>query len=254
MDNLVIRFGGLLAVDRISLIAKPGTITGLIGPNGAGKTSTFNACSGLVRPTSGKVLLGGRDISRFTPARHAQGGLGRTFQRVELCESLPVYDNIAIGCEAGLAGGNPLEHVLSRPATRREIDDRVWGAVELCGLEGVVNTPAHALSTGQRRLLELARCLVSPFQILLLDEPSSGLDRNETDRFGELLERVVGERGLGILLVEHDMDLVMRVCSTLYVLDYGELIFNGSPREARNSPIVQAAYLGQPEPVQGKTA
>ena len=160
----------------------------------------------------------------------------------------------AIGCEAGLAGGNPLKHVLSRSATRHQIDDQVWEAVKLCGLEAVVTTPAHALSTGQRRLLELARCLVSPFEILLLDEPSSGLDRAETDRFGDLLERVVAERGLGILLVEHDMELVMRVCSTLYVLDYGELIFSGSPSEARNSPIVQAAYLGQPEPVQGKTA
>jgi ABC-type branched-subunit amino acid transport system ATPase component/branched-subunit amino acid ABC-type transport system permease component len=254
VDDLVIRFGGLLAVDRVSLAARPGTITGLIGPNGAGKTSTFNACSGLVRPTSGRVRFGGRDISRFTPARRAHAGLGRTFQRVELCESFPVYDNIAIGCEAGLAGGNPLKHVLSRPAARRQIDDRVWEAVKLCGLEAVVNTPAHALSTGQRRLLELARCLVSPFQILLLDEPSSGLDRAETDRFGDLLERVVAERGLGILLVEHDMELVMRVCSTLYVLDYGELIFSGSPGEARNSPIVQAAYLGQPEPVHGRTA
>jgi ABC-type branched-subunit amino acid transport system ATPase component/branched-subunit amino acid ABC-type transport system permease component len=254
VDDLVIRFGGLVAVDRVSLAAKTGTITGLIGPNGAGKTSTFNACSGLVRPTSGGVLFGGRDISRFTPARRAHAGLGRTFQRVELCESFPVYDNIAIGCEAGLAGGNPLNHVLSRPAARRQIDDRVWEAIKLCGLESVVNTPAHALSTGQRRLLELARCLVSRFQILLLDEPSSGLDRTETDRFGDLLERVVAERGLGILLVEHDMDLVMRVCSTLYVLDYGELIFSGSPGEARNSPIVQAAYLGQPEPVQEKTA
>jgi ABC-type branched-subunit amino acid transport system ATPase component/branched-subunit amino acid ABC-type transport system permease component len=254
VDDLMIRFGGLVAADRVSLAATPGTITGLIGPNGAGKTSTFNACSGLVRPTSGRVLFGGRDVSGFTPARRARVGLGRTFQRVELCESFPVYDNIAIGCEAGLAGGNPLKHVLSRPAARREIDYRVWEAVKLCGLEAVVNTPAHALSTGQRRLLELARCLVSPFQILLLDEPSSGLDRAETDRFGNLLERVVAERGLGILLVEHDMDLVMRVCSTLYVLDYGELIFSGSPGEARNSPIVQAAYLGQPEPVQGKTA
>lgn len=254
VDDLVIRFGGLVAVDRVSLAAKTGTITGLIGPNGAGKTSTFNACSGLVRPTSGQILFGGRDISRFTPARRAHTGLGRTFQRVELCESFPVYDNIAIGCEAGLAGGNPVKHVLSRSGTRREIDDWVREAVGLCGLEAVVNTPAHALSTGQRRLLELARCLVSPFQILLLDEPSSGLDRAETDRFGDLLERVVAERGLGILLVEHDMDLVMRVCSTLYVLDYGELVFSGSPGEARNSPIVQAAYLGQPEPVQGKTA
>ena len=254
VDDLMIRFGGVVAVDRVSLAAQTGTITGLIGPNGAGKTSTFNACSGLVRPTSGRVLFGGRDISRFTPARRAHAGLGRTFQRVELCESFPVYDNIAIGCEAGLAGGNPLKHVLSRPAARHQIDGQVWEAVKLCGLEAVVDTPAHALSTGQRRLLELARCLVSPFEILLLDEPSSGLDRAETDRFGDLLERVVAERGLGILLVEHDMELVMRVCSTLYVLDYGELIFSGSPSEARNSPIVQAAYLGQPEPVQGKTA
>ena len=136
----MIRFGGLLAVDRVSLAAQAGTITGLIGPNGAGKTSTFNACSGLVRPTSGRVLFGGRDISRLTPARRAHAGPGRTFQRVELCESFPVYDNIAIGCEAGVAGGNPLRHVLSRPAARREIDDRVWDAVKLCGLEAVVNS------------------------------------------------------------------------------------------------------------------
>jgi ABC-type branched-subunit amino acid transport system ATPase component len=248
VDGLVVRFGGLVAVDHLSVLAEPGVITGLIGPNGAGKTTTFNACSGLVRPSAGRVLLGRTDISRFATARRAQSGLGRTFQQVELCESLSVYDNVAIGCEAGIAGSNPLTHVLSRRATRRAIDRRVWAAVRMCGLDTVINTPAHALSTGQRRLVELARCLTSPFDMLLLDEPSSGLDRTETERFGGILERVVAERGLGILLVEHDMALVMKVCSMLYVCDYGKLIFSGAPSEARRSPVVQAAYLGEPEP------
>jgi ABC-type branched-subunit amino acid transport system ATPase component/branched-subunit amino acid ABC-type transport system permease component len=248
VEDLVVRFGGLVAVDHLSVLAEPGVITGLIGPNGAGKTTTFNACSGLVRPSAGRVLLGGTDISRFAPARRAQNGLGRTFQQVELCESLSVYDNVAIGCEGGIAGSNPLGHVLSRRATRRAIDSRVWDAVRLCGLDTVIDTPAHALSTGQRRLLELARCLTSPFDMLLLDEPSSGLDRTETERFGGILERIVAERGLGILLVEHDMALVMKVCSMLYVCDYGKLIFSGAPSEARMSPAVQAAYLGEPEP------
>jgi ABC-type branched-subunit amino acid transport system ATPase component/branched-subunit amino acid ABC-type transport system permease component len=244
VEGLEVRFGGLVAVDGVSLGAKPGQITGLIGPNGAGKTTTFNACSGLVRATAGRVLLGGRDVSRSGPSARARHGLGRTFQKMELFDSLTVRDNVEAGAEAALAGANPLTHLASRPNDGPRIRAATDRAMELCGLSALSDLPAMSLSTGQRRLVELARCLAGPFQLLLLDEPSSGLDRAETQHFGEILRHVVAERGIGILLVEHDMSLVLDVCEHLYVLDFGELIFQGTPAEVTSSEIVKAAYLG----------
>ncbi|ABW12372.1 ABC transporter related [Parafrankia sp. EAN1pec] len=244
VQDLKVRFGGVLAVDGLSLAAPTGRITGLIGPNGAGKTTTFNACSGLVRPNSGRVLLAGHDVSRAGPAARARRGLGRTFQRMELFDSLPVRDNVAAGAEGALAGGNPLTHLASRPEDRVQVRRATDDALEMCDLTALADTVTAKLSTGQRRLVELARCLAGPFQILLLDEPSSGLDRVETVRFGEILRRVVAERGVGILLVEHDMALVLDICEMIYVLDFGRLVFAGSPGEVVASSVVQAAYLG----------
>jgi ABC-type branched-subunit amino acid transport system ATPase component len=245
--GLSVRYGGHLAVGDFSLSAPKGRITGLIGPNGAGKTTTFNACCGLVRATAGEITLHGRDISRFSPAARARLGLGRTFQRMELFDSMTVAENIALGREAALAGANPLRHLASVPAERAAVGESVRAAAALCGIGGLLPRSAGALSTGQRRLVELARVLAGPFDMLLLDEPSSGLNRAETERFGAVLQRVIANRDVGILLVEHDMELVMGICAKIYVLDFGTQIFAGTPAQVMASEQVRSAYLGSTE-------
>jgi ABC-type branched-subunit amino acid transport system ATPase component/branched-subunit amino acid ABC-type transport system permease component len=250
VDGLTVGFGGLIAVDGLSLTAAPGKITGLIGPNGAGKTTVFNACSGLVTPRSGKVRLSGRNVTRLPAAARARTGLGRTFQQMELFDSLSVLDNVLVGFEASKAGGGVYSQVVAKRGERQQGLAIARSLLELCGLTDLEDAQAGALSTGQRRLVELARCLAGPFSVLLLDEPSSGLDHRETETFGQILKRVVAERGVGILLVEHDMALVMDVCDEIYVMDFGTRIFAGTPDQVRSSAAVRAAYLGTdaPEP------
>jgi ABC-type branched-subunit amino acid transport system ATPase component len=245
--SLTVRFGGHTAVDGLDLEASAGRLNGLIGPNGAGKTTTFNACTGLLRPTAGRVHFKGRDVTSLGPAARARLGLGRTFQRMELWASMSVAENVALGVEAGLAGANPFRHLIPRRRERTHLGHRVDEALNRCGLEDIAGRPAGALSTGQRRLLELARAIACGFDVLLLDEPSSGLDHAESARMGQILRRLVDEAGTGILLVEHDMALVMSVCDYLYVLDFGELIFEGTPAETMSSPAVRSAYLGSEE-------
>lgn len=242
--DLTVRYGGLVAVDGLSLTAPSGRITGLIGPNGAGKTSTFDACSGFNRRIGGTVLLHGHDVTRLAPAARARRGLGRTFQSVELCDTLTVLENVRLGDEAARAGLNPFTQVVAGRAAWRTTRARALDALERCGLAELADAEASALSTGQRRLAELARCLAGGFDFLLLDEPSAGLDARETARFGDLLLEIARETRMGILLIEHDMALVMRLCGEIYVMDFGRLIFRGSPAEVAASPIVRAAYLG----------
>ncbi|OHV48458.1 branched-chain amino acid ABC transporter permease/ATP-binding protein [Pseudofrankia sp. BMG5.36] len=242
--GLGVRFGGLVAVDGLSFAAPLGRITGLIGPNGAGKTTTFDACSGLNRRVSGRIGLHGQDITGLGPAARGRAGLGRTFQRMQLGDSLTVADNVALGREASLAGGHVWAQLAATPRQRRESRAAALGALDLCGIADLAGQQAGALSTGQRRLVELARGLAGPFDVLLLDEPSSGLDRAETAALDEVLRRVVAERGCGILLVEHDMSLVLTICEYVYVLDFGRLLFEGEPAVVAASPLVQAAYLG----------
>ena len=242
--GLSVRYGGLHAVEDVTLAAPIGRITGLIGPNGAGKTTTFNACTGLVRPSAGTVSLFDGDITRLAPQARARRGLGRTFQRMELFDSLTVLENVALGREAGLAGRAPLRHLRASRTERLEVDAAAWDALRRCGIEDVADRRTADLSTGHRRLVELARAVAGGFRMLLLDEPSSGLDRVETERFGEILLELVADGRHGILLVEHDMALVMSVCSFLYVLDFGKLLFEGTPQEVAASDVVRAAYLG----------
>jgi ABC-type branched-subunit amino acid transport system ATPase component len=244
VTDLGVAFGGNQAVNGVSLEAPLGQITGLIGPNGAGKTTMFNACSGLLRPTSGRIEVLGRDVSRWTPARRARHGLGRTFQRMELVRTMPVRTNVALGAECRRVGSSPLRQVFTTPGEHRGMAEAAEAAIELCGLTALADRPVGALSTGQCRLVELARALAGGFSVLLLDEPSSGLDEEESARFGRILERVVAERGTGILLVEHDMSLVMSVCQHVYVLEFGMIIFDGTPAACQASPDVRAAYLG----------
>lgn len=245
VTNLTVRFGGLVAVNDVSLNAPTGRITGLIGPNGAGKTTTFNSCSGLNKPTVGAITLHGKDISKSQPGTRARQGLGRSFQIMQLAESLSVGENVALGREASQAGSSLLGQFFAKRSDQREGRAATDEAMRLCGIEAFADLQAGALSTGQRRLVELARCLAGPFDVLLLDEPSSGLDHSETEAFGALLQKVVKERGCGILLVEHDMSLVMEICSFIYVLDFGQVIFEGDPAAISASTIVRQAYLGE---------
>ena len=242
--DVSVAYGGHKAVSNVSLQAPLGRITGLIGPNGAGKTTTFNACSGLLRPTTGTVRLDDHDITHRSPAARARMGLGRTFQRMELVNAMTVRVNVALGAECPLVGINAIRQVFSTGAQRRAVETATNSALELCGIAHLADRTVGTLSTGQKRLVELARTLAGGFHLLLLDEPSSGLDEEETEKFGAILKNVVAERGLGILIVEHDMALVMDVCDYLYVLDFGHLIFEGTTAEVQASELVRAAYLG----------
>jgi ABC-type branched-subunit amino acid transport system ATPase component len=242
--GISVRFGGLVAVSDASLRARRGHVTSLIGPNGAGKTTTFNAATGVVTPTAGEVRLGGERLDGLSPMARAQRGLGRTFQRMELFDSMTVLENIALGPELLAAGRRPWRHLV---ATRREQAEgraRAAKAVDRCGIGALVDRSADELSTGQRRLVELARAMASPFSFLLLDEPSSGLDVSETEHFASILRSIADDEGLGILLVEHDMALVRAICDHTYVLDFGRMIFNGATDAVLRSELVQAAYLG----------
>jgi ABC-type branched-subunit amino acid transport system ATPase component len=244
VEGVVVRFGGLTALDHQTLAAPRGRITGLIGPNGAGKTTTFNACTGLVRPTAGTVRLFGEDVTRAPAQARALMGLGRTFQRMELFDTLTVRENVALGKEASMAGRNPLKHFRASRAQKLELRALSDAAMELCGITDLCSRRPGDLSTGQRRLVELARCVAGQFPLMLLDEPSSGLDGKETEEFGRILTSLVAERGVGILIVEHDMSLVMSTCDYIYVLDFGKPIFEGTPQQVAQSPLVRAAYLG----------
>jgi ABC-type branched-subunit amino acid transport system ATPase component/ABC-type branched-subunit amino acid transport system permease subunit len=243
VQNLSVSYGGVVAVRNVNLKAPVGTITGLVGPNGAGKSSLFAACSGLVKPR-GEVILNGQAVTRKSPEQRARLGLGRTFQRVELYDSLTVLENVAMGSEALLAGGKPSSQLLVGRGEHKVVTEAVLDATSIVGIAELVERQVAFLSTGQRRLVELARALAGTYDILLLDEPSSGLDAAETQNFGRALRRAVDEWGVGILLVEHDMTLVQAVCSHVYMLEYGSLIFEGTPAEMHQSDVVRAAYLG----------
>lgn len=247
VEALHITFGGRVAVHESWLAAPLGEVTGLIGPNGAGKTTTFNACSGLLRPNRGRVRLMGEDVTKLSPAVRARKGLGRTFQRMELFDSLDVATNVGLGLEAGLAGARPWRHLVGTRGQQRRVREATEHALELCGIRALRHDFPGSLSTGQRRLVELARAVAGGFRVVLLDEPSSGLDPSETAAFGDVLRGLVSSGEVGLLIVEHDMALVMNVCDYCYVLDFGTMIFEGTPAQVGASPLVRAAYLGSEE-------
>jgi branched-chain amino acid transport system ATP-binding protein len=233
VENVVVQFGGVTAVNDASFAMEAGTVTGLIGPNGAGKTTCFNVITGLQKPTRGRVRFQGRDVTSAPVHRRARQGMARTFQRLEAFGSLTVRDNVraALDIHKGLRG------MLSR--SRSDVDY----LLERVGIAAYANERADSIPTGTARLLELARALACEPTLLLLDEPSSGLDESETDDFGDLL-RALAREGRGVLMVEHDMDLVMSVCDEIHVLDFGRIIATGTPAEIRANKRVQEAYLG----------
>jgi ABC-type branched-subunit amino acid transport system ATPase component len=261
VENLTVRFGGLTAVDGVSIDAAAGAITGLIGPNGAGKTTIFNACTGIVEVAGGHIKLGGHDLGHLSTPRRAALGLGRTFQCIELFDSMTVAENVGLGPEAFYAARRPWSQLACSGRQRRQIGQRAADAMLRCGVEHLARRRAGDLSTGQRRLVELAQVIATPFRFILLDEPSSGLDVVETERFGSILLDFVAESGTGLLLVEHDISLVATICSFIYVVDFGSQIFSGPTADALSSELVRAAYLGSASedyagdhPVQGNKA
>ena len=237
-NDISVRFGGLSALDGVSLAVPRGQIVGLIGPNGAGKTTMFNVLTGLQEVTKGRVAFGGEDISRWAPHRRGRAGLARTFQRLALFTRMTVHDNLVASWESSHRGG-----VLGRgrDQRRRRVDD----VLDLLGLWPLADRLAGELSTGQGRMVELGRALCTDPRVLLLDEPGSGLDAAETAAFSSILRTVTsGDDPPAVLLVEHDMALVMDVCCELTVLDFGRVIATGRPDEIRTNDLVRAAYLG----------
>jgi branched-chain amino acid transport system ATP-binding protein len=235
IDDVSVRFGGLAALSAVSLTAREGEITGLIGPNGAGKTTLFNVVTGMQRPNTGTVRLGGRDLRGLQAYRRARLGLGRTFQRQELFGTMTVGENIGVAASIAQRG-----LLRARSKTIHEVREKL---LDRLGLTPVANVRADTLPTGTGRLVELARALAANPRVLLLDEPAAGQDSDEMRRFAEVLRALAGD-GLAVLLVEHDMDLVMSVCDTVVVLDYGRVISTGTPAVVRADRNVRDAYLG----------
>jgi ABC-type branched-subunit amino acid transport system ATPase component len=246
--GVVVRFGGLVALDGVDVEAPVGRITGLIGPNGAGKTTMFNVCSGFQRPNDGSVRFDGKDVTGLAPSPRARLGLGRTFQRQELFSSLTVRENLELGVESRWVSGDPLTQLgflHGGRSVRKVARSEAASLLDEVGLGAVADRVAAEISTGHGRLLELGRALARDPKILLMDEPSSGLDGRESAEFGQLLVRLIAQRPMGILLVEHDMSLVLNICDWIQVLDFGKPLMSGTPTDVRSSEEVQEAYLGK---------
>lgn len=231
-----VRFGGHIAVRDVDLEVEAGQVTGLIGPNGAGKTTTFNVITGLQDIVSGRVLLDGRDLTNAKAHDRARAGIARTFQRLEVFGSLTARENILTAAEIRRSWARDRH---GHPGHETEaLLDRV-------GIRGVADERVDAMPTGLARLVELARALATRPRVLLLDEPASGLDETESDTFADLLLELAAE-GMAVLLVEHDVQLVMKVCRYINVLDFGAILAAGTPDEVQGNQAVLDAYLGTP--------
>jgi branched-chain amino acid transport system ATP-binding protein len=231
-----VRFGGHVAVRDVDLDCDAGQITGLIGPNGAGKTTTFNVITGLQDVVAGTVRLDGRDITTTRAHRRARQGIARTFQRLEVFGSLTARENILTAAE-----------IRRSWARDRSADPRAEteALLDLVGLGSAADERVDSMPTGLARLVELGRALATQPKVLLLDEPASGLDEQESEAFADLLLELAGQ-GMAILLVEHDVQLVMRVCRRIHVLDFGAILAVGTPEEIQSDQVVLDAYLGAP--------
>lgn len=247
VDGLHLSFGGIRALGGVSLQARAGDITAIIGPNGAGKTSLFNAISGFYRPQQGRIELAGEDISRTPAAARAAKGMARTFQNVALFRGLSVLDNIKLGGHTRL-GANPVTAMwycgtVQREETqlRTEIERDV---IDFLEIDHIRHLPVAALSYGLQKRVELARALAMRPKLLMLDEPVAGMNREETEDMARFILDIQEERGIAVLLIEHDMGLVMDIANHVVVLNFGHVIGDGTPTEVRTNPEVVRAYLG----------
>ena len=245
IEGLGISFGGLKAVNDVSFTVEPGEITSVIGPNGAGKTTLFNMISGVYQPGQGRVVLGGEDVTGMAPHLLARRGMSRTFQNLQIFQSMTVLENAISGYHLK-ERGPVLADLLGLPSSRRRAAQAETGARELLarvGLDRAAEREAGNLSYGALKRLEIARALALSPRILLLDEPAAGCNAVETEEIDHLIAEVA-KSGVAILLVEHDMKMVMRISSHIVVLDHGEKIAEGDPATVSRNPAVIAAYLG----------
>jgi branched-chain amino acid transport system ATP-binding protein len=242
--NLVRAFGGIVAIDNFSLDVYPGSIHGLIGPNGAGKTTTFNVISGFYAPSSGKVIYLGEDISGRETSALAERGLIRTFQGTTLFHQLSVLDNVRLGCHRSAKAG-VVARVLGRDrATEEAADEKAQGILEFFALRDLADELASNLSHGHQRALGMAVALAAGPKLMMLDEPFTGMNAEETRRMAGLVRRLRDEQGVTIMLIEHDMQAVMGLCEIITVMNFGTRLAEGTPDEVRTNPAVIEAYLG----------
>jgi branched-chain amino acid transport system ATP-binding protein len=244
-ENVTIRFGGLVAVNRVSIHVKQGRITGLIGPNGAGKTTLFNCISGVYHPSEGSVVFGGRRMENLRGFQINEAGIARTYQVINLFRKMTVLENVLVGMHSRLKSGffSNLAHTPSMRAEEKRAHDAALDLLEFVGLRGKADSLASSLSYGEQRLLEIVRGLASDPQLILLDEPAAGMNTAEKIELHNVMSRII-DRGVTILVIEHDMQLVMGICDYLYVLEHGMLLAEGNPKEIQQNPDVIAAYLG----------
>ncbi len=247
VEGVSLSFGGLRVLNDVSFAAEAGKITSIVGPNGAGKTSLFNVVGGFYRPSAGSVRFDGADITRLPPHRRAHLGIGRTFQNIALYKGLSVLGNIKLGAHGHLTSGI-LAAGFQLPRARREelaLRDRVEREViDFLEMEHVRSLPVGSLPYGLQKRVELARALALRPKVLLLDEPVAGMNREETEDMARFILDVVEERGITVILVEHDMGVVMDISDHVVVLNFGEVIARGSPAEVSSHPEVIRAYLG----------
>ncbi len=245
VDQVYKRFGGLEILSGVSFSVGRGEVFGLVGPNGAGKTTLFNCILGIVSVDSGKIILDGRDISNLPVWKRASLGMARTFQRLELFSGMTPREHLIIAYRTHKHSGSILKDLIGHGLPTQEELDRVASILELFGLMDVADVPVEALSLGHGRLVELARAFILDPFVLMMDEPSSGLDAVETARISDMLERLRGNGRSCAIIVEHDLDMVIKVASQIAVLDSGSIIAQGDPREVLNDPEVRKAYLGK---------
>ncbi|WP_084612416.1 ABC transporter ATP-binding protein [Thermocrispum municipale] len=248
MDNVTMRFGGLVALDGVSFDIKRGEILGLIGPNGAGKTTCFNAMTGVYRPTSGQVLLEGKPLGKTTKHKITRKGIARTFQNIRLFDEMTALENVVVGTDArhktSVVGA--LLRLPRHFAEEKAAVEKAMALLEFVGIADRAGDKAKNLPYGYQRRLEIARALATEPKLLCLDEPAAGFNPAEKDELMELI-RKIRDDGFTVLLIEHDMRLVMGVTDRIVVLEFGKKIAEGTPEEIRNDKAVIAAYLGVPD-------
>ena len=244
--NLTIRFGGLVAINNISFSIPEGGLIGLIGPNGAGKTTCFNLLTGVYTPTSGEILFRGEELHDEAPHRICHLGVARTFQNIRLFKEMTVLENLLVSLHPERNYGL-LSALFALPSFRKreeELREKAMILLKRMGLDSMAHLQAKNLPYGAQRKVEIARALATDPHLLLLDEPAAGMNPTETAQLADLIVGIRKEFNVTILLIEHDMSLVMKICEQIHVLDYGELIASGDPASIRNNPRVIEAYLG----------